>query len=399
MWTRRRAVSLLAAGTALPLVLPGVALAAAPTDRRLVVVLLRGALDGLAAVPPWRDAKYAEVRQGLALDPPGSGDGVLDLDGYFGLHPALAPVHAHYAKGDLAVFQAVAGPYRDRSHFDAQDLMENGTTRPRGAADGWLNRALGTLPGGGHRLGLAVGQQVPLLLRGDVGVASWAPRNLPDAPPDFLTKLGLLWAGDPLFAPALAEGMRAQAMSDEVLGPAQPGAPRRGPALAALGEPVGKLLAAAGGPRIAVLEAYGWDTHSQQGKLTGRLATALEQLAGALDGLARGLGPAWDRTAIVAITEFGRTVAPNGTNGTDHGTATCAFLLGGAVKGGRVLADWPGLAPQNLYEGRDLRPTVDVRQILKGVLHDHMGVEIAALDRLVFPDSAGARPLSGLIRT
>lgn len=398
MWTRRRTLNLLAAGALAPLAAPRLAFAAAPTERRLIVVLLRGALDGLAAVPPWRDGNYAEIRRDLAFDPPGAGDGVLDLDGYFGLHPALAPLHARYRAGELTVFHAVAGPYRDRSHFDAQDLMENGTARARGATDGWLNRALAKLSAGNERLALAVGQQVPLLLRGDVPVASWAPRNLPEAPPDFLAKLGALWADDPLLAPALAEGLRAQAMSDDLLGPTPAGPPRRGPALAGLGEPVGRLLASPRGPRIAVLEANGWDTHANQGKLTGRLATALEQLGRALEGMASGLGPAWSQTAIVAITEFGRTVAPNGTGGTDHGTATCAFLLGGAVRGGRVLADWPGLSPQNLHEGRDLRPTLDLRRVLKGVLHEHMGIDTAVLDRTVFPESADARPLGDLFR-
>jgi uncharacterized protein (DUF1501 family) len=204
-----------------------------------------------------------------------------------------------------------------------------------------------------------------------------------------------LWRADPVLGPALEEGLRAQAMSDDVLGGGKAG---HGAAqLAALGEPAGLLLAAPAGARVAVIEAGGWDTHAQQGKLTGRLATALEHLDGAIEGLQRGLGEAWGKTAVLAVTEFGRTAAPNGTGGTDHGTATCAFLFGGAVRGGRVLADWPGLAQRHLYEGRDLKPTLDLRRIVKGVLRDHLRIESAVLDRTVFPDSREAAPTENLI--
>ena len=399
MFNRRQTLGLLA-GSAI-LGMPGVSFAALSGDRRLVFVILRGAMDGLGAAPPWRDPHYAERRGALALEAPGSADGVLDLDGFFGLHPALAPLHARYRQNEMILFHAVATPYRDRSHFDAQDLLENGTTRPRGATDGWLNRALGLMGGGDGRIGLAVGSQVPLLLRGTVPVGSWAPTALPETPPDFMQKVAALWQRDPLLHPALAEGMRAQAMSDDVLGDdkkTMKGGGGRNAPLASYTEAVGRLLAAAEGPRVAVIESGGWDTHSAQGKLTGRLAGNLGGLAQGLEALAKGLGPAWEKTVVLCMTEFGRTVTVNGTGGTDHGTGSAAFMLGGAVRGGRVMADWPGLAAQNLYQGRDLQPTLDARRILKAVLRDHLGLDGRAIDRAVLPGSDGAAPLDGLFR-
>lgn len=398
MTTRRHLLAALGMAATVPL-LPRWSFAAAPTDRRLVVIMLRGGLDGLAAVPPWRDPNYADIRGTLALEPPGGGDGALDLDGYFGLHPALAPLHALYAKRQAIVFHALATPYRERSHFDGQDLLENGTTRPRGAPDGWLNRAIAALGTSDRRLGIAFGRTVPLLLAGDAPVASWAPTRLPDAPADFLTRVAALWQPDPLLGSALAEGLKAQAMSDELLGTDMRGPGGRSGPFLALAEAAGRLLAADDGPRIAAVDLGGWDTHAQQGKLTGRLATALGFLARGVEALSAGLGPAWDKTAVLALSEFGRTAAPNGTGGTDHGTAGCGFLFGGAVRGGRVLADWPGLAKQNLHEGRDLKPTFDSRALCKGLLRDHLGLDGRLLTERIFPGSAAVKPLDGLVRT
>ena len=374
------------------------ALAAAPTDRRFVLIVLRGGMDGLSAVPPFADPAYQRQRGGLALAEPGRDDGALDLDGFFGLHPALAGVHPWYREGALLAVHAAATPYRDRSHFDAQDLLENGTAVPHGAGDGWLNRALGLLGPAEPRLGLSVGQTTPLVLRGGVPVASWAPSVLPGAAPHLLDLLADLYDGDPLFAQALAEGMRL----DAVAGPAMDGTPGRRAARratpVAMAQGAGRLLAQAHGPRIAVLELPGWDTHTGQGAPAGRLARALTSLDDALTGLRQGLGPAWGNTAVAAVSEFGRTVAPNGTGGTDHGTAGAMLLAGGAVAGGRVLADWPGLSADVLHEGRDLAPTTDVRAVLKGVLHDHLALAEADLAATVFPGSQAVSPMLGLVR-
>ncbi|HJS31173.1 MAG TPA: DUF1501 domain-containing protein [Alphaproteobacteria bacterium] len=378
-----------------------VRLAYAATDRRLVVVVLRGALDGLAAVPAYADPDYRNQRGALALAEPGEAEGALDLDGRFGLHPALGPLHEMYQARELLVVHAVATPYRSRSHFDGQDLLENGTTTPRGASDGWLNRAVALLGTSDRRLGLAVGQTVPLLLRGAAPVGSYAPQTMPELDGDFLARLAAMYRRDAIFAAAIDEGIKAQAMSDEVLGEEKRMGREtlRGPAaIRAIAGKVGKLLAAHDGARIAVIETGGWDTHAQQGTINGRLSVSLRSLGEALAALKEGLGASWGQTTIAVITEFGRTVAINGTGGTDHGTAGIAVLLGGAVNGGRVVGQWPGLAQAQLYDGRDLAPTSDLRAVMKGVLADHLELPRDAIDRTVFPASAAVEPMRDMIR-
>ena len=397
--TRRR---VLTAGTAAAVAaslaagLPGrVALASAATDRRFVLVILRGGMDGLGAVPPHGDPDYRRARGALALAPPGTEGGPIDLDGYFGLHPALADLMPWYRSGALLPIQAVATPYRDRSHFDGQDLLEEGTERVGDAEDGWLNRAL-RLMGDGGRLGLALGHATPLVLRGAAPVMSWAPEVLPAADEAFLELVSALYASDPVLGPVLGQGLEARAMTDPVVGDLDGGGGGRA-AQRALVEAAGRLLQADDGPRVAVLETGGWDTHAGQGTHSGRLARALVGLTEALTLLRRSLGPAWDQTVVLVVTEFGRTVAANGTGGTDHGTAGAAFLAGPAVAGGRVAGDWPGLAQQALFEGRDLRPTVDLRAVFKAVLRDHLGLPATDLDRMVLPGTAGLPAMSGLI--
>lgn len=402
---RRRALGLLG-GTALTAWIGGipVALAQAATSKRFVFVILRGALDGLAAVPPYADRDYRSVRGNLALNPPGQNEGMLDLDGRFGLHPSLQPLQAMYQARELAVVHAVATPYRSRSHFDGQDLLENGTTRPRGAVDGWLNRAIGLMGRGEQRLGLAVGQVVPLVLRGPNPVGSWAPQQMPELNSDFLARLVRLYGPDPVLGPAINEGIRAQNLADSVLhddgrmvepqGGRMPANAARGPrSVAAAAQAVGRLLAAPQGARVAVLEIGGWDTHSAQ---NARLAPVLRMLADGLVALKVGLGPAWGETVAVVATEFGRTAAPNGTNGTDHGTASVAFVLGGRVAGGKVAGTWPGLG--SLFENRDLAPTTELTSVLKAALVGHLGLPAQAVDRVVFPESSATRAMPELVR-
>jgi uncharacterized protein (DUF1501 family) len=385
---------------ALPFV-PRAVLAAAPTEKRLVVVLLRGALDGLAAVPPLADPRYRELRGSLALPAVGEDGGCLALDRVFALNPALAAIHPYWAKGELLFVHAAGNGYRTRSHFDAQDLMEAGLAAKTGLSDGWLNRALGALQPAAddRRLGIAVGAAAPLLLRGKTRVASWAPPGLAEASPEFLTILAGLYAGDPLLGPALGDGLRGQSMSAAALGDGGKRGPQGfGPkSFKPVAEAAGRLLAAPDGPRIAALEMNGWDTHVGQGSIAGRLAQNLAGLADGLQALATALGPAWRDTIVVAVTEFGRTVAVNGTGGTDHGTASVALVMGGAVRGGAMRGDWPGLG--RLEEDRDLRVATDARAVLKGVLRDHLGIDSAALDQRIFPDAPALKPMDGLIRT
>ena len=387
--TRRGA--LLGLATACTLGRSSLALAAAPTDKRLVVVLLRGAMDGMAAVVPYGDPDLAALRPGLTGAPPGQPGGVLDLGGFFGLHPALAGLHGLYASGEMLAVHAIAGPYRTRSHFDAQDYMESGAERR--LASGWLNRAVAAMPGRPAGA-LAVGVQVPLLLRGTATVGTYAPQSAATPAPELLARIADLMHADPLLGPAVAEGLHDRGFSGATLAGMDKPAGGPGPgAFAALAGAAGKLLAAPDGPRVAAMEAGGWDTHAGQ---AGRLQGPLRALDAGLMALREGLGGAWRQTAVLVMTEFGRTARVNGTGGTDHGTGGAAFLLGGAVAGGRVLADWPGLGAGKLFEDRDLQPTRDLRALSAGLLAGHLGLPAAALAG-VFPGGAVA-PMAGLLR-
>ena len=395
MTTRRQ---LLGAGVAAALAagLPRVSFAAGADDRRLVVIILRGALDGLSAVPPYGDPGYAGARGAIAIAAPGQTPGALALDGFFGLHPALPLLAERYRAGELLIAHAVASPYRERSHFDGQNVLENGGDRPSGAASGWLNRALAALPLT-QAPGLAFGQNVPLLLRGSVPVGSWAPSALPEVEPDLIERLRDLYAGDPGLAMRLEEAVHVGALAAEEGMPSAPAGQGGGGRLQLLATTAGRMLAAEDGPRVAVIDAGGWDTHAFEGGAEGQLATRLKGLDGVLEALRLGIGAPWRTTAVLVCTEFGRTVEVNGTRGTDHGTGTVALLVGGAVRGGRVHADWPGLAPAARYQGRDLRPTLDLRALAKGVLRDHLNVAERALAD-VFPGSERVAPLKDLIR-
>jgi uncharacterized protein (DUF1501 family) len=399
------------------LVASRLAFANAPTDSRFVFVLLRGALDGLAAVPPVGDPDYAGLRGQIALARSGAG-AALPLTGPFGLHPALEFLHRSYAAQELTVLHAIASPYRERSHFDAQNVLESGELRPHGSGSGWINRALTALPAGkSNHTGVALGANVPLAMRGPAEVASWSPTKIAALDEATLARVTDLYARDPLLSQRLAEALQSDAIATEAQAAANAD-PEAAVTMAAKEDVVGQdarekrsynaryaetARAAAGflkrddGPRVAMFDTTGWDTHANEGGAQGQLALRLRGLDAALAALKESLGPVWRKTVVLVATEFGRTAAINGTRGTDHGTGAAAFLLGGAVAGGRVLADWPGLARANLLENRDLKPTRDLRTVMKGVLRDHLGVSPAALDAQVFPDSGTVRAMDGLI--
>jgi uncharacterized protein (DUF1501 family) len=378
--------------------------AAGARDPRLLVVILRGAMDGLSAVPPIADPAYEALREEIAIRREGT-FAALPLDGFFALHPAMKTFARLYREKKASVVHAAATPYRERSHFDGQDLLESGYARPGRADSGWLNRALQAMPAGariGVKGGLGIGPATPLILRGSAPVMGWAPQTIPNAGEDLAARVLDLYAHrDPALGRALAAGLDTDRMASEQGmagaaarpqgGPADP----RGMAQAALG--AARLLAASDGPRVAALSFDGWDTHANQGGATGRLANLLAGLDGAFAVFEEALAPVWKDAAVVVVTEFGRTARVNGTVGSDHGTGTAAFLLGGAVAGGRVFADWPGLAPAQLHEGRDLRPTIDLRALLKGVMADHLGISASLLAEKVFPGSAGVPGLRGLV--
>ena len=402
--TRRRILALMGMGVVWA-GCRGMAFAAAPTGNRFVFIIMRGAMDGLAAVPPLFDPHYASARGTMSMLGDREGGQCLPLDGHFVLHPALANMHKMFQARECLIAHAVASPYRERSHFDGQDILENGAAEVHGAHDGWLGRALVQLAAA---KGLAVGQNIPLALRGGGEVVtSWSPGILSEPGDDLLGRLGDLYQDDPVLARALAraretEAGAVQALDSEEGAPgdimdirAQKAAGKNFPGLTKI---AGKLLAAADGPRIGVIEIGGWDTHAGQGTFKGRLANNLLQFDKGIAALRAALGPVWRQTVVVCATEFGRTVAANGTGGTDHGTGTAAFILGGAVAGGKIIADWPGLAANQLYENRDLRPTRDLRAVLKGVLAEHMGIDHTALNGSIFPDSDDIRPVGGIVR-
>jgi len=406
MLTRRGA--LLGLTAAFTLGRASLAFGAAPTENRFVVILLRGALDGLSAVQPYGDADFAGLRGELALPQPGGQGGLLDLGGFYGLHPSMANLHAMYAAGDALILHAVAGHYRSRSHFEAQDYMECGVDQR--LASGWLNRAVATMPGAANQdLALCLGLSAPLLLRGPARVEAWAPEHFGQDPSDDLyARLEAISDHDPVIGPALREGLALRGRSpggagativqvsatDPMAAQGAAGAPQGRPETV-LAAHAAAMLAAPNGPRVAALEINGWDTHTQQAR---RLEQQLKVLDATLAQLRTGLGETWRQTAVLVVTEFGRTVRVNGTKGTDHGTGGVAFLVGGAVAGGKVRADWPGLGSGRLFEDRDLMPTTDVRSIAKGVLASHLGLGSAALQQ-AFPGSADAPPSTRLIRT
>jgi uncharacterized protein (DUF1501 family) len=393
--SRRRFLAGLGAGAALT-VYPRFVSALAASDNRLLVVLLRGAMDGLHLLPPIADPGYARARGAIAITDP------LKLDGSFGLHPKLPFAHGLYAQKQLLPVLAVAPPYRQRSHFDAQDCLENGTDRPGGARDGWLGRCVGALSGiksgaGSDAKGVAVAQVMPLAMRGSAQSEIWSPplpRALDEA---LLQQLQPLYAADSRLTAAFDDAMQAD---DAMLGgeDTMNERGRRGTgnrfglpqAMAA----AAKLMRGADGMRIAFVEDTGWDTHR------GQIA-ALDRKFGELDAGLRavreGLVGDWSKTVVVVVTEFGRTVAVNGSAGTDHGVGGHALLAGGAVRGGRIIGDWPGLAASDLFEGRDLRPTNDVRALFKGLLASHIRLPESSLETNVFPGSRNVGPMAGLV--
>jgi len=385
------------------------------------VVLQRGALDGMSALVPYGDANLASLRPALIPPAPGQPGGMFDMGGFFGLSPNYPNMAAMYQAGELLPIHAVAGPYRTRSHFEAQDLLQLGTDETS-ITSGWLNRALAELPQrpGGTPLGLGAGIGTPLLLQGQERVASYAPEHFAEPSPDLMARIAALNAHDPLLSQAIAEGVQAASfdkavMSSDAAAPPDAMSPAMGAGAGimsddrarvpgdvpkikggfpALATQVGQLLAADGGPRIAVFQLEGWDTHGNQVKGLVRPMTGLD--AGMLN-LKTALGSAWTQTCVLVMTEFGRTARMNGTNGTDHGTAAAAFALGGAVHGGKIVASWPGLSSTQLYQNRDLAPTLDIRAVAKGALAQHLGLSHSALAR-VFPASGDASPLGGIIR-
>lgn len=384
---RREFVGTMCVGGMATFGLPAVTFAQTSRGGRFVFVLLRGGFDGLAAVVPYGDPGYRSLRGAFAFDE----SEVAPLDGTFGLAPGLAPLRAFWDRDELAAAHAMAIPFRTRSHFDGQAVLETGLDRPVGSSDGWLNRLLQVMSGA--RAGIAIAAGMPLSLSGPYQVETWSPTRLGVVDDAFLDQLAVLYRADR----ALAGRFEAAVQQQDLVGeePMARGKAQRG-GVAPLMRAAARILRAENGPNIAAMEFSGWDTHANQGMAGGALDRLLGQLADGIGAFRAEMGPAWQNTTVVVMTEFGRTARPNGTRGTDHGTAGAGFVVGPRLARASILADWPGLSADTLFEGRDLRPTLDTRAVLKAVVAGTFDLSAPQVER-VFPDSSRVRPVAGLI--
>jgi uncharacterized protein (DUF1501 family) len=374
-------------------------------DPRFLTIVLRGALDGLATVAPVGDPDWIALRGDNALTLGGKA-AALKLNDFFALNPAMPNLHRMFHANEAIIVHAAATPYRERSHFDGQDVLESGLPKPAASDSGWLNRALASLaPGGrvdpnGHKA-FGVGPVTPLVARGPAPVLSWSPQKIMPASPDTAQRLLDLYRhSDTKLATVLEDHAKLTAIEHAGDMAQKPGGPGPAQVRAYFAEAAGtaaKFLAQPDGPRVGALALDGWDTHVNEGIANGRLSQLLAALDAALAAVETNMGPAWRDTVVVLVTEFGRTARINGTDGTDHGTGTVALLVGGALKGGRVVANWPGLKSADLHENRDLKPTTDLRAVLKGLLKDHLRADERALADNVFPGSADVKPMAGLV--
>jgi uncharacterized protein (DUF1501 family) len=367
--------------------LPVVTFAQVGQNSRLVFILLRGGFDGLAALVPYGDPDYRALRGSFAYNT----SELVALDETFGLAPGLAPLRALWDANQLALVHAMAIPHRTRSHFDGQAVLETGLDRPTGSADGWLNRLLQVMSG--RRTGIAIAAGMPLSLTGSYQVETWSPTQLGTVDDAFLERLAVLYRSDA----ALQNRFEAALQQQELVGEEAMarGNARRG-GITPLMQAAAKILRQDRGPNIAAMEFSGWDTHANQGLAGGALDRLLGQLAEGLVAFRTDMGTAWQNTTVVVMTEFGRTARPNGTRGTDHGTAGAGFVLGPRLAKSAIVTDWPGLSASALFEGRDLKPTLDTRAVLKAAIAGAFDLTPAQLDR-VFPNSSGVRAVAGLM--
>ncbi|MHB8743288.1 MAG: DUF1501 domain-containing protein [Sulfuricaulis sp.] len=392
-----KTASLIPAMTLLPLGNLGWAARLTETDssrKRLIVVFLRGAVDGLNVVIPYNENAYYDGRPTIAIPATGNTENALaDLDGQFGLHPALASLLPLWRERSLAFVHACGSPDATRSHFDAQDYMETGTPGIKTTPDGWLNRLLSTLPGP-HAPTQAVsfGPTLPRIFTGKISVANVSvgknlARPIPLDRPIISDAFDRLYRGNDPLSHAYQEGQRArkQLVADlaQDMEAASNGAPSAS-GFTQIADQAARLMARDKNIQLAFLAVGGWDTHVNQGTTTGQLANHLRPLADGLAGLAQNLGAAYGDTTIIVISEFGRTVHENGNGGTDHGHGNVMWLMGGDIHGGKVYGKWPGLSTENLYQGRDLAVTTDFREVIGTVLARHLNLDEQQL-AAVFP--------------
>ena len=390
---RREMLALAAAGAAAPLVAPVWAARAEARPQRLVVVMLRGAVDGLNVVVPYAESAYYAARPTIAIAKPGAENGALALDESFALHPALAALMPLWAEKKLAFIHAAGSPDPTRSHFDAQQFIENGTPGRGTTPDGWLNRTLAALPGARSPTeALAIGPTLPFILKGSAAAANLALGPKAAQPtaldqPEIASAFDRLYAGNDRQSAAFREGRQARSQLVADLSAEERAADNGAPPAASLpttAEQLGRLMVQDARIRLVFASLGGWDTHVAQGNHAGQLAGHLKPLGDGLAALAHALGPVWNDTVVVVLSEFGRTVHENGNRGTDHGHGNVIWVLGGPVNGGKVYGAWPGLAAAQLYQNRDLAVTTDYRHALAAILERHLRLNDAALAK-IFP--------------
>lgn len=374
------------------------AAAAKGQSKRLIVIMLRGAVDGLSVVVPYGEDAYYEARRSIAIGRPGTPGSVLPLDGHFGLHPALAGLLPLWTNGSLAFVHAAGSPDPTRSHFDAQRYIENGTPGRDSTPDGWMNRLLQALPGRRSPTdAVAIGPTLPRILTGaapvaNLGLGPNAARPLPTDRADLGSAFDRLYAANDALDRAYQEGRSARTQLLAGLAAEEHAADNGAPRPAGFpGQAVqlARLIGRDASIRLAFVALGGWDSHVDQGNATGSIARRLQALGDGIAALARGLGTAWRDTAIVVVSEFGRTVHENGDGGTDHGHGNVVWVAGGAIKGGRVYGEWPGLALEHLYQRRDLAVTTDFRTAIGVVAERHLRLPDAGLAS-VFPGAPAA---------
>jgi len=380
MMNRRNILSALGASAA-TFALPNMAFANSGGSKKFIFILQRGAADGLMALAPTGDPAFEDMRGSFVRDLEASHK----VDSYFTMHGALNNMERLYAKKQLVLAHAISSSYRDRSHFDGQNVLETGGAAPYVLNTGWLNRLIGLLPDG-RRKAIGLGQTLPLALRGEYAAASFTPNATLDPHADLLSQVSDLYSDNPLLSSAWEQALQTRDMVGDVgkIG-------RRD--FAAIGELMSRLIKGPEGANIATYETTGWDTHTGQ---SFRSKTELGRLDSFIAALQTGLGDDWDNTVVVVATEFGRTVRMNGTQGTDHGTGSLAYILGGAVRGGRVISDWPGIGSSNLLDGRDLMPTTSLEMMLAGVIGDHFKLDSEKVSRELFPGSIDGTPVTGI---
>lgn len=375
--------------------------------KRLVVIFLRGAVDGLNVIVPYSETAYYSNRPTIAIPRPGENGGVLPLDNHFGLHPVLSAIMPLWEQRTLAFVHASGSADSSRSHFDAQDYMETGTPGAKTTPDGWLNRLLDVLPGTHSATqGISIGPTLPRILSGKVATTNFSlkqagTRAIPLDRPEIQAAFDRLYTGNDPLSVAYREGQSARkalrAQITEEMNMSDRGAPSP-VGFAGEAQKLGRLIARDSTIKVAFVALGGWDTHINQGSSTGQLANRLTGLGETLSALVKGLGDAYSDTAIIVMSEFGRTAHENGNTGTDHGHGNVMWVAGGKVSGGKIYGDWPGISGNELYEGRDLAITTDFRQVLSSILEAQFGLTLSQLNKVIPNAPKANQALRELVR-